>query len=250
MSIAGHNILLTGGLGSLGTAQAQLFAEEGATVYVLDLDEARGAAYVAGLNRSAGRDAACFVQCDLNRLDDARALVENLSAEVGGFHVLINNAALITHKPFEEFSTGEYEDVVRVNSSAGFVLTQAVAPAMKERGYGRVVNFCSITMNGRWEQYVPYVASKGALFGLTKTLARALGPHGITVNAVSPGCIVSDAERRIFGDKLEEYNRWALENQSVKRRGEPIDVARLVLFLIQPETSFLTGQNIEINGGW
>ena len=92
---------------------------------------------------------------------------------------------------------------------------------MKAKRYGKIVNFCSITLNGRWDGYVPYVASKGALLGLTKSLARELGPHGICVNAVSPGAVVSDAEKRVFGDKLEEYNRWVLENQCLKTRIQP-----------------------------
>src|SRR6202008_3519412 len=103
------------------------------------------------------------------------------------------------------FSLPEYEDQIRVNSSAAFVLVQAVAPEMKAKGYGKIINFCSITLNGRWDGYVPYVASKGAMLGLTKSLARELGPHGIRVNAISPGAVVSDAERRVFGDKLEDY---------------------------------------------
>ena len=105
-------------------------------------------------------------------------------------------------------------------------------------------------LNGRWDGYVPYVASKGAVLGLTKSLARELGPHGIRVNAVAPGAVVSEAEERVFGDKLQEYNDWILENQSLKQRIQPDDVARLVLFLAGRESDLITGQNFGIDGGW
>src|SRR6185295_18769524 len=111
-------------------------------------------------------------------------------------------------------------------------------------------NFCSLTLNGRWDGYVPYVASKGALFGLTKALARELGPHGVRVNAVSPGAVVSEAEARVFADRLQQYNDWILENQALKTRIQTSDVAELVLFLVSPASDMITSQNIAIDGGW
>jgi NAD(P)-dependent dehydrogenase (short-subunit alcohol dehydrogenase family) len=121
---------------------------------------------------------------------------------------------------------------------------------MKAKGYGKIINFCSLTLNGRWDGYVPYVASKGALLGLTKSLARELGPFGIRVNAVSPGAVVSEAEARVFADKLQEYNNWILENQCLKERIQPENVADLVLFLASPASDLISGQNIHIDGGW
>ena len=173
-----------------------------------------------------------------------------LSDEYDGIDILINNAALIINKPFEDFSLTEYEDQIRVNSSAAFALARAVAPAMKARGYGKMVNFCSITLNGRWDGYVPYIASKGAMLGLTKSLARELGPHGVRVNAVSPGAVVSEAEARVFADRLQEYNDWIIENQCLKSRIQPGDVAELVAFLVSPASDMITGQNFAIDGGW
>jgi NAD(P)-dependent dehydrogenase (short-subunit alcohol dehydrogenase family) len=105
-------------------------------------------------------------------------------------------------------------------------------------------------LNGRWDGYVPYVTSKGALLGLTKTLARELGPHGVRVNAVSPGAVVSETEERILGDKLQEYNDWILENQCLKTRIQPENIAELVLFLVSPASDMITGQNLAIDGGW
>jgi NAD(P)-dependent dehydrogenase (short-subunit alcohol dehydrogenase family) len=121
---------------------------------------------------------------------------------------------------------------------------------MKAKRYGKIINFCSLTLNGRWEGYVPYVASKGALLGLTKSLARELGPHGITVNAISPGAVVSDAEQRVFGDKLAEYAAWILESQSLKTRIQPDHIADAVLFLASPASDMISGHNLAIDAGW
>jgi NAD(P)-dependent dehydrogenase (short-subunit alcohol dehydrogenase family) len=248
--LAGRKVLLTGGLGSLGRAQAVTLALAGARVLVLDRPDAANAVeIVAGLASQASGDIA-FIGCDLNRLAKAEAAVAALAETEGGIDILINNAALIINRPFEEFSLAEYEDQIRVNSSAAFALARACAPGMKAKGYGKIVNFCSITLNGRWDGYVPYVASKGAMLGLTKSLARELGPHGIRVNAVSPGAVVSEAEERVFGDRLKEYNDWILANQSLKKRIEPDSVADLVLFLVSPASDMISGQNIAVDGGW
>ena len=244
MSLTGKHVLLTGALGSLGRAQERALAREGAHLTLLDRPEleAEGQAFAATL----GAD---YLGLDLNALDAAKTAITDLAAR-RRVDILINNAALIINRPFEDFSVAEYEDQVRVNSSAGFVLSQAVAPAMKAARYGKIINFCSLTLNGRWDGYVPYVASKGALLGLTRTLARELGPHGIRVNAVSPGAVVSDAEARVFGDRAKEYNDWIIENQSLKSRIEPENIADLVVFLASPDSDMISGQEIRIDGGW
>jgi NAD(P)-dependent dehydrogenase (short-subunit alcohol dehydrogenase family) len=237
--------LITGGLGTIGRAMATRFAEAGAAVLVLDrpdIPEAEAAAATLG-------EGVRFVGCDLGRLAEAEAAVRTL-AQTAPIDVLVNNAALIINRPHEDFSLEEYEEQIRVNSSAAFALTRAVAPGMRARGEGAIVNLTSITLNGQWEGYVPYVASKGAMLGLTKGLARELGRHGIRVNAIAPGAVVSDAERRVFADRLEEYNAWVLERQCLKRRIEPGDVAALALFLASPAARMISGQNIAIDGGW
>ena len=247
--LTGKTALLTGALGTLGLAQAKILADAGATVLLLDRPGVEGGDALAA-RIIAGGGKAFHVGQDLNDLAASEKAVAGLAAAHDGIDILINNAALIINKPFEDFSLQEYEDHLRGNSSAAFALTRAVAPGMKHKGYGKIVNFGSITLNGRWDGYVPYVASKGAMVGLTKSLARELGPHGVRVNAVSPGAVVSEAEDRVFGDRLKQYNDWVLESQSLKSRIQPSDVAALVLFLVSPASDMISGQNIEINGGW
>jgi NAD(P)-dependent dehydrogenase (short-subunit alcohol dehydrogenase family) len=249
-ALAGVTVLLTGALGTLGRAQSRTLARAGASLLLLDRPEAangEGFAREVALQESATAD---YIGQDLNDLAGSESRIHRLAEQHNGIDILINNAALIINRPFEAFSLQEYEEQVRVNSSAAFALARAVTPGMKAKRYGKIVNFCSITLNGRWDGYVPYVASKGALLGLTKSLARELGPHGICVNAISPGAVVSEAEERVFGDRLQQYNDWILENQCLKTRIQPENVAELVLFLVSPASDMITGQNFAIDGGW
>lgn len=243
-------VLLTGGLGSLGRAQAAALAGAGARVLLLDRPENTEGPRIAAELAAGNEGSILYVGCDLNELAEAEAKVRALAEQEGAIDILINNAALIINRAFEDFSLAEYEDQIRVNSSAAFALARACAPGMKAKRYGKIVNFCSLTLNGRWDGYVPYVASKGAMLGLTKSLARELGPHGIRVNAISPGAVVSEAEERVFGDRLQEYQEWILGNQSLKIRIEPKHIADLVLFLVSPASDLISGQNIGIDGGW
>ena len=249
-SLSGKVAVLTGALGSLGRSQAEALAKAGAAIILWDRPKRPdGIEFATTLAERHGVKSR-YVGADLNALAASEATCRELADEFGGVDILINNAALIINKPFEQFSIEEYEDQIRVNSSAAFALTRAVAPGMKRKGYGKIVNFCSVTLTGRWDGYVPYVASKGALLGLTKSLARELGPHGVRVNAISPGAVVSDAEARVFGDRLKQYNDWVLENQCLKTRIQPSAIADLVVFLASAASDMITGQIISIDGGW
>lgn len=244
--LLGKKVLITGALGTIGQALVARYAEEGAVVIALDRPGIEGAQDT--LNKVA-KDVRYF-GCDLNQLEETESAVGALAAEVGGIDILVNNAALVIMKPFEEFSIQEYEDQVRINSSATFVLARACSRLMKERKYGKIVNITSLTLTGRWSGYVPYIASKGAMVGLIKGLARELGAHGISVNGISPGAVVSEAEFRDRADTREQYHNWILENQSFKRRIEAVDIANLAIFLSSNQSDLITGQNIQVDGGW
>ena len=244
--LSGRTVLLTGALGSLGRAQARALHAAGAALILLDRP---GHADAEPFTRSLG-ERATYVGQDLGALEATQDTGRALADGRGGIDILINNAALIVNKPFESFSLAEYEEQLRVNAAAAFALARAVSPGMKARGAGRIVNFCSVTLSGEWDGYVPYAASKGAVLGLTKSLARELGPFGITVNAVSPGAVVSDAETRVFGDRAAAYGDWVITRQCLKSRIQPEAIAELVLFLVSPAAAMITGQNIHCDGGW
>jgi NAD(P)-dependent dehydrogenase (short-subunit alcohol dehydrogenase family) len=234
MDLSGKNALITGGLGTLGAAMAENFKAAGANVTILDRPD------------GTPLEAYGYLGIDLNDLAGAEEAVKQATS----FDILINNAALIINKPHDAFSLMEYEDQIRVNSSAAFALSRVCASAMKEKSWGKIINLTSITLNGQWDGYVPYVASKGAMLGLTKGLARELGPFGINVNAIAPGAVKSAAENRVFADRLQEYNDWVLDRQCLKSRIEASDVADLALFLCTDRARMISGQNMAIDGGW
>jgi NAD(P)-dependent dehydrogenase (short-subunit alcohol dehydrogenase family) len=244
--LTGKTVLITGALGTIGKALVMRYYEEGAVVIASDRPDMENADEIL----STLGDGLRYFGTDLNDLVGTEKAVSELAEEVGGVDVLVNNAAYVVNKPHEEFSIEEYENEVRINSSAAFVLSRACSKHMKQKKYGKIINMTSLTLNGNWEGFVPYVASKGAMYGLVKSMARELGRHGITVNGISPGAVVSDAEWRHFGDKREEYHRWILERQSVKRRIEPVDIANLAIFLSSPQADLISGQDIHCDGGW
>ena len=242
----GKNLLLTGALGTVGRAMVARYAEEGATIIALDRPDAENPqALLDGIVKGVR-----YFGCDLNDLAGTEKAVTALAEEVGGIDILINNAAYVVNKPHEDFSIAEYEDEVRINSSAAFVLMRVCAKHMKAKKAGKIINMTSLTLTGHWDGFVPYVASKGAMYGLVKSMARELGVHGINVNSINPGAIVSEAEWRHFGDNREKYHQWILENQSLKRRIEPMDIANAAVFLCSEQAALITGQDIHVDGGW
>ncbi|KRB49067.1 3-ketoacyl-ACP reductase [Rhizobium sp. Root708] len=241
LSLDNKTVLVTGALGTIGQALVSRYHDVGAKVVALDLPHGDPAT-IAGKARYLG--------CDLADLAATERAVRGLCDEVGGIDVLVNNAAHITNKPYEDYSVAEYEEALKINSSAAFVLTRICAEGMKAKRRGKIICLTSLTLNGQWEGFVPYVASKGAMFGLVKSFARELGKHGINVNGISPGAVLSDAEWKLFGDRREAYHQWILDHQCLKRRIEPDNIADLAIFLSSAQSDLITGQNISCDGGW
>ena len=249
MELRDRKVLLTGAAGGLGTAITLAFVKAGARVLALDLDAAKGEALLAESARAgAPVRAVRFVRCDLADLAATGALVKTLDAEEGGVDTLINNAAIYPSHAINDYTIEQLEAVQRVNVQASIVATQALVPGMKARGFGRIINVASITFSGGWANILPYVASKGAVIGMTRALARELGAAGITVNCISPGAFPTDAEK-IHPD-LEAYTRFILDHQAIKRRGRPEEIANAMMFFASDRSGFITGQTLNVDGGW
>jgi len=245
MRHAGRTVLLTGAAGGLGLPTALAFLSAGATVVAVDNDEGK----ISRLREAAQhQDKLVVLRTDLSDLDGLRARLNSVASSTSGFDIVINNAAIYPSKPFEEYSIAEHQAVQKINVDAAIVAVQVALPGMRAKNWGRIVNVASITMYGGWALLSPYVASKGALVGLARAWAREFGPYGVTVNAVAPGAFPTDAEK-IHPDPAG-YARFVLEHQAIKRRGTPSDFASALIFLTSDEAGFITGQTLDINGGW
>ncbi|MFC4311551.1 SDR family NAD(P)-dependent oxidoreductase [Steroidobacter flavus] len=247
MSISGKTILYTGAAGGLGLATTVAFLDRGATVVAVDNNAEKIAALEAAVP-SAARSRLKVLRSNLGDLAAFRSDIEAMAKSVGGYDVVINNAAIYPAKPFEQFTVEEHQAVQRVNVDAGIVAVQVALPSMRAKQWGRIINVSSVTFYGGWALLSPYVASKAALVGLTRAWAREFGEYGVTVNAIAPGAFPTDAEK-IHPDP-EGYTRFVLERQAVKRRGSPLDIANALAFLASDEAGFITGQTLNVDGGW
>jgi NAD(P)-dependent dehydrogenase (short-subunit alcohol dehydrogenase family) len=246
MDIDDKKILITGAAGGLGTGIVRGMAAAGAQIYMLDINDQAGEGLADDVNGSGGRVE--YIHCDLNDIGGTEQTVMDLVERVGGIDVLVNNAAIYPSKAFEKYTMEEYEKVQRVNVEAAVVCSKTVVPSMRTAGRGSIINVASITFYGGWADLFPYVVSKGGLIGMTRALARELGPFGITVNAICPGAFPTAAED-IHPDP-EAYRKFVLDHQSIKRRGKPEDVANIIMFLASDASSFITGQTVNVDGGW
>ncbi len=242
----GRVAIVTGGGGGLGEGISLALAAAGASVCVADIQPGRAEACAARVQAVGGT--AAVVAVDVTDRASVEALARTVERELGGIDVLVNNAAIYPRRPWTEVPEEEWDAVLDTNLKGYFLCARACYPSMVGRGRGRIVNLASVTFFGNLPQLLPYVSSKGGVVGFTRALAREVGSDGVTVNAISPGAFPTDAEK-IHPDP-EGYNRWILDQQSLKRRGAPEDIGNLAVFLASDASSFITGQLIEIDGGW
>jgi 3-oxoacyl-[acyl-carrier protein] reductase len=247
IDMRGKTILYTGGAGGLGLETTMHFLDAGARVVVIDRDKAKMAA-LAEAAKTHHAERLLIRDFDLADLDGLRTELADIQAAFGGFDVVINNAAIYPSKPFHEFTIEEHQAVQRVNVDAAILCVQAALPHMRQQKWGRIVNIASITFYGGWAMLAPYIQSKGALIGLARAWAREYGVDGITVNAISPGAFPTDAEK-IHPDP-EGYTKHVLDHQAVKVRGTPADIANALMFLASDGAGFITGQTLNVDGGW
>jgi 3-oxoacyl-[acyl-carrier protein] reductase len=245
----GKTALVTGGAGGIGSMVCAALIESGCRTVLHDLPTSDGAAKARALSQRFGEGRAIFAPGDLGDLPRLKRDAEKLAAALDGFDFLVNNAAIDPVAPIEAYSIEEFLAVQTINAHAAFILCQTLAPHMKRKGGGAIVNVMSVILSGGWPEKVPYAMSKGALLGLTRSLARELGPDNIRVNAVSPGAIPTALEHKHYKGDRAAFDQSVISRQSLPFRSDIRDVADAVLYLLSPLSRFITGQELHVNGG-
>ncbi len=246
-SLRGQAVLITGGATGIGASMVAQFASQGARVAFFDIQDEPGRHLANSL--AAGVDAApLFFSCDLTDVAELQGAVQEAVATLGTVDVLVNNAANDRRHKIEEVTPEFWDASMAVNLRPQFFMIQAVLPAMKAAGRGSIINMSSIAWMIPSTGVPVYIAAKAAIVGLTRTLAHELGPDGIRVNAVLPGAIATEKQRRLV--YTPEYKAEIMASQALKRDILPEDVARLVLFLAAEDSSAITNQSYVVDGGW
>lgn len=232
--LTGKNVLVTGGTRGIGEAIAKKLVSQGAHVFVTGTKPAgvapEGCQYLA-IDFSDEKATDQFCQ-DIKQYN---------------FDILINNAGINKIGPFDQIASEDFEKIQTVNLKAPFKLCQAVIPHMKKQGWGRIVNISSIFGVISKEERAPYSASKFALDGMTVALAAEVTQYGILANCVCPGFIETDLTKQVLGEQgIQELS----QRVPAKRLGQPNEVAALVAFVAGPENTFISGQNLIIDGGF
>lgn len=234
--------IITGAASGFGAAMTRRFVREGARVLACDRD----AGALERLGSEVGSDAVRTMQVDVSRSGEVAAMIEEAIAVLGKVDILINNAGISPKKEFLEYTEEDWDAVASVNLKGEFLCARAVCEHMMANRAGRIINLSSSAWrSGGFAGGVPYTAAKAGVIGLTRALAKTLGPYGITVNAIAPG----PSATQMTDAWLEEWSKSFLQHIPLGRVGEPEDIANAALFLASDEAAYITGICLDVNGG-
>jgi len=238
------SVIITGGGGKIAKAYAMAFANEGATVSLPDVASADP---VVKAIKDMGRTAISMT-CDVSNEKSVKAMVDETVKQFGTVDVLINNAAYfmtVWKGPFWEMTVEEFDKAMAVNVRGSWLCAKAVVPYMQKQKKGKIINISSnVALTGN-PNYIHYVTSKGALIAMTRAMARELGDYDICVNTVSPAFVVTE------GRQVDPaYEKIPAQQRSINRSQVETDLVGTVLFLASPESDFMTGQLLNVDGGF
>ena len=239
--------IITGSGQGIGRVFAKAFAAAGAVAVIAERNEKTAASVSAEIMKAGGR--ALAVETDVADEASIKEMVDVVEDEFGRIDVLINNAAIFSKlemRPFEQIPLDEWENVLRVNVTGPFLCSRAVLPAMRRAKWGRIINMASGAVTLGRPNYLHYIASKAALVGMSRSMARELGPDNITVNAILPGATFTEIERKTVTPAQKER---IIAMQCVGRAETPEDLVGTALFLASEVSAFITGQIVNVDGG-
>ena len=249
--VQGKRAVITGAASGMGRATAELFAQEGAQVALLDAQDL--GEEVAANIRATGGDAR-FFRADVTKEDDVKSAVDSAVEQFGGLDILVNCAGIVgADKPTHEVTEQEWDAVFAVDVKGVFFATKAAVPHFLSAGKGSIVNFSSIYGLVGNDEFTPYHVAKGAVNMQTKQDAATYGSHRIRVNAVNPSTVLTPLVKGIAAEYpggLRAYEEMMTARQSLRRLGRPIDVAYSVLFLASDEADWITGVTLPVDGGY
>ena len=237
--------IVTGAGAGIGAGVAALFCHEGAHVLLTDVDHAAVHRQAASL-QAAGGTAAAF-DADVRDRQSMAAVVDVAISQFGRIDILINNAGVYPRQAFLDMTEEQWDTIQNINLKGTFHCSQLVLPHMIRQKDGAIVNISSVTFFFGPKNLTHYVASKGAVLGFTRSLARELGEHNIRVNCITPGAVETEGEKAVA---TAEQIAAILDLQSLRRRIVPEDIARACIFLAGPLSSGITGQTLNVDGGW
>jgi NAD(P)-dependent dehydrogenase (short-subunit alcohol dehydrogenase family) len=246
LGLKGKRVIVTGAAGGLGRTFAVAFADAGARIVATDVNIS-GADETARMIADSGGEAhACRV--DVTDASSLAALALCARDKLGGLDCLVNNAAVyagLARKSFETITEAQWDRVMAVNVKGAWMAIKATAPLLREAGGGTIINISSATVMSGSPMWLHYVSSKGAIIAMTRALARELGDHRITVNALAPGFTLTEASL----DLIENAAEYGVARGAIKRAAAPHDMVGAALFLASTHAAFMTGQTLIVDGG-